>query len=334
MKVSRRALIGSAGLGLASLRPRKAHAQPRPPSPVTLAVSSTSFVLGGVRIGEKAGIFEQNGIALKIVVMDSGNAAMSALLGGSVPFAVTGPADALIARARGQDLVIVANLYSGLAGSVILAKAVTERLRVAPDAPIKDRLAALNGLVMAVPSATSALLAPVKAAVEGVGAKIRFTYIAQGLMPAALENNAIDSMIASFPFAGTPLLRGTGVLWINGPGGDLPPEVLPSSSSTAQTTGEYARSNRDVVRRLQQSVTDIAAFIEKDPTKAKSDLAAGYPQLSAAEIDLAYAQQWKNWTKPFLTVADIEQELKLVEASSHAAGLKDVDLGKVLVGPG
>ncbi len=133
---------------------------------------------------------------------------------------------------------------------------------------------------------------------------------------------------------GTPLLRGTGVLWINGPGGDLPPEVLPSSSSTAQTTGEYARSNREIVRRLQQSITDIAAFIGKDPTKAKSDLAAGYPQLSAAEIDVAYAQQWKNWTKPFLTVADIEQELKLVEASSHAAGLKDVDPGKVLVGPG
>ena len=41
---------------------------------VAVTVSSTSFVLGGVRIGAQTGIFVRNGLRPRIVVMDSGNA--------------------------------------------------------------------------------------------------------------------------------------------------------------------------------------------------------------------------------------------------------------------
>jgi len=292
---------------------------------ITIVVSSTSFVLGGVRIGEQAHIFEKNGLAPKIIVMDSGNAAMAALLGGSAQFAVSGPSEILAARARGQDVVIVANLYSGLAGSVVLSKTVASGLGVKPDAPIADRLRALDGLLIAEPSATSALLGPVKTAAEQVGAHIRFTYMAQGTMPVALENNAIQGMVASFPFAGTPILRGTGVLWINGPSGELPQDVLPSSSSCLQATAAYAKASPAVIRQLRQSIEDIASYIVKDDTAARRALAAAYSQLSPQEIDLAFDQQWRNWTKPFLTVADIRQELKLLKASSKLPGLDQLD---------
>ncbi len=174
-------------------------------------------------------------------------------------------------------------------------------------APIADRLQALDNVVISEPSATSALLGPYKAAAEAIGAHIRFTYMAQGAMPAALENNAIQGMVASFPFVGTPIIRGTGVLWIDGPGGELPAEVLPASSSCAQTTAVYAKENPDVIRRLRQTVADIAAFIETDPHAAQRALAAGYPQLSPQDIDLAFRQQWRNWTKPDLTTDDMRQ---------------------------
>lgn len=335
MMTSRRLLLaGWAGLGLVGPGlGGSANAQSADLQEITLAVSSTSFVLGGVRIGERAGLFGRNRLAPRIIVMDSGNAAMSALLGGSVQFAVTGPPETLAARARKQDVVIVANLYAGLAGSVVLGTPVVERLGVSPTAPVKDRLRALDGLVLAVPSATSALLAPVKAAAEEAGARIRFTYMAQGAMPAALENNAIQGMIASFPFAGAPILRGTGVLWINGPSGELPAGVLPSSSSSVQTSAKYLDANRETVGRLQKTVMDIGVFIEKDPAAAQRALAAAYSQLSAQEIELAFTQQWRNWTKPFLTEADIRQELRLLKLSSKLPGLDELDPASVLVGP-
>lgn len=324
-------LAGSAGMGL--LRPGGGRAQTTATQEILVAVSSTSFVLGGFLIGMKAGIFERNGLAPRLITMDSGNAAMAALIGGSVQFAVTGPPETLAARARGQDVLIVANLYSGLAGNVVLAKAVAAKTGVSPTAPVKDRLRALDGLLLAVPSATSSLLAPVRAAAEDAGAHIRLTYMAQGTMPAALENNAIQGMVASLPFAGTPILRGTGVLWINGPGGELPQDVLPSSSSAVQTTAGYLKANRETIGRLQKSVVDIAAFVQSDPPGAQRALAAAYSQLGPAEIELAFSQQWRNWTKPFLTAADIRQELKLLKASSKLPGLDGVAAEDVVVSP-
>jgi ABC-type nitrate/sulfonate/bicarbonate transport system substrate-binding protein len=329
--IARRHFIAASLAAVASVPGRLRAAEPA--EELKLAVSSTSFVLGGVKIGEQAGLFTRNGLNLKIVVMESGNAALAATISGSVPFSVAGPPDVLTARARGQDLVIIGSLYAGFAGSVVLAKGVADKLGVAPTAPVRDRLRALDGLVLAVPSATSVLLAPIREGAAQAGAKARFTYMAQGAMPAALETNAIQGMVASYPFAGTPVLRGTGVIWVNGPGGDLPADVAPASSSTVQTTSAYVKSNGPTVRKLEQSLLAIAEFVEKEPAAAKQALAASYPQLGAADVELAFEQQWKNWTRPFLTEADMRQELKLLIASTHTPGLDRLDPASALAGP-
>jgi ABC-type nitrate/sulfonate/bicarbonate transport system substrate-binding protein len=331
--IGRRTLIaGSVGATGVALARRRGYAETAPEE-LKVAVSSTSFVLGGAKIGQQAGLFARNGLQFGIVVMESGNAAMSALIGGSVPFAVTGPPEVLAARVRGQDMVIVANLYAGFAGSLVLATEVAKRTGIATTAPVQERLHALDGLIIAVPSATSVLLAPIKEGAARTGATARFTYMAQPAMPAALESGAIQGFVASFPFAGAPVLRGTGVIWINGSGGELPADLEPSSSSVLQATTAYVAANQPTVRKLRQSFVDIANFIQKDPDAAKKALAASYPQLSAQEIDLAFAQQWRNWTKPFLTAADMQQELKLLIASTHAPGLDHLDPTAALFEP-
>jgi ABC-type nitrate/sulfonate/bicarbonate transport system substrate-binding protein len=297
---------------------------------VTIAVSSTSFVLGGVRIGEQAGLFEKNGLHPHIVVMESGNAAMAALIGGSVQFTVAGPGEVLAARARGQDVVIVANLYKGLAGSVVLSKDVAATLPAQASAPLAERLKALNGLSIAVPSATSALLAPVRNAAEAAGAHIRFSYMSQPAMVAALASKAVQGIDASFPFAGKPIIDGTGVLWINGPGDELS-QYSPASSSCVQATAAFVKAHADTVQRLQQSVIDIASYVREHPAEAKQALAKGYSQLSPAEIDLSFSQQQKNWTKPFLDIDDIRHEIVLLKASANLPGLDAIDPASVLV---
>jgi ABC-type nitrate/sulfonate/bicarbonate transport system substrate-binding protein len=333
MNTSRRTLLGASG-GLAALlsglAPSTARAEAQE---VSIAVSSTSFVLGGVRIGLHAGLFAKNGLAPRIIVMNSGSAAMAALIGGSVPFAVSGPSEALAARLRKQDVVIAGNLYAGLAGSVVLSKKAMAGLKATAQSPLDQRLRALDGLLIAVPSATSALLGPVRTAAEQLGVHPRFTYMAQGAMPAALANDAIQGMSASFPFAGIPILQGTGALWIDGPGGELPADVLPSSSSTIQCTAAYASAHPEVIAALRKSLADIAAFVTNDQPAAKAALAAGYSELSPEAIDLSFAQQWRNWTKPMLTAADMRQELKLLEASSKLPGLDTLDPTTALLPP-
>jgi ABC-type nitrate/sulfonate/bicarbonate transport system substrate-binding protein len=325
----RRRTLLTAGAGACVLQPGRSRAEA---TNVAIAVSSTSFVLGGVLIGMKSGVFERRGLAPRIILMDSGNAAMAALLGGSAQFAVAGPPETLAARSRGQDVLIVANLYAGFAGLVVLGKAASEHSGVAPSAPLADRLHALDNLLMAVPSATSSLLGPIRDAAAQAGAHVRFTYMAQGTMPAALESDAVQGIDASLPFSGVPLLHGTGVLWINGPAGELPADVSPASSSCLMTSADYLKSHREIVGQLQTSIVDIAGFIKSEPEAAKRALAAGYPQLGAEEIDLAFTQQWRNWTKPFLTGDDMRQEKKLLLASTKLPGLETMDPATALVG--
>jgi hypothetical protein len=64
-----------------------------------------------------AGLHE-NGIDLRVTVMDSGNAALAAVLGGSV--APAGPGEVLAAKMHGRDIVVVVNFYRGLLASLML----------------------------------------------------------------------------------------------------------------------------------------------------------------------------------------------------------------------
>ncbi|MGH6860540.1 MAG: hypothetical protein ACRECY_09800, partial [Phyllobacterium sp.] len=128
--------------------------------------------------------------------------------------------------------------------------------------------------------------------------------------------------------------RGTGVIWINGPGGDLPEDALPASSSCIQTTDEFAKANPETIKRLQQVVVDTAAFVKEEPEKAKAALAEGYPALKPEEIDLAFKQQQDNWTKPYLTEADMKHEIELLKTSAKLPGLDTIDAaGTILAGP-
>jgi len=301
------------------------------PVDVTIGVSSNSFALGGVRIAEQAGLFTRNGVNLRIVVMDSGNAAITALIAGSAQFAASGPGEALTARARRQPIVIVANIYRGLSASVIIAKSIADKSGVRPDAPLRDRLKVLDGLSVAEPSATSAYVAPVKGAADAAGVTIKLVYMTQPAMVAAIDAGAIQAMVAGAPFWGPVIAKGTGVLWISGPKAEFPADVSPASSSCLQTTESFAKSNPETIRRLKAVMADLALFLQEEPAKAKAALAKAYPQVDAASIDLAFAQDWQNWARPTFTADDIKHEIALLRKNrASIPGLDEVSVEELL----
>ncbi len=313
-------LLGSAAV---AATPFALHAE-EALTPVTVALSSRAFPYGGLFIAEKAGLFAKHGLQPKLVVMDSGNAAMTALIAGSAQFSGSGPGEVLAARARGQKIVIVANFYHGLSASVILAKAIADKSGVAPTAPVKDRLRVLDGLTVAAPSATSAYLHPVKAATEEIGAKVKFVYMAQPAMVAALQTGAIQAMVAASPFASTPVAKGFGVQWISGPRGEFPANVQPSSSACLQASESFAAANPALVGRMRAVLADVAQYIKDKPEEAKRNLAQAYPQVDPATIDQVFAQDAANWTRPELTEAEIQQEISILARTGLVANVTAV----------
>lgn len=321
--------IGAFAVAVSMAMPGVAAAQDTP-TPITIALSSNALPYGGLFIAEKAGLFAKHGLQPKLIVMDSGNAAMTALIAGSAQFSASGPGEVLAARSRGQNVVIVANFYRGLSASVILAKAAADKLTVSANASIKDRFRALDGLTIAAPSATSAYLHPIKAGAEAAGAKVKFIYMAQPAMVAALQAGAIQGMIAASPYAAVPVAKGTGVAWISGPKGELPPEVQPSSSACLQTSEQYASANPAIIARMRAVLTDLAQYIKDKPNEAKRNLAQAYTQLDNAAIDQAFAQDAGNWAHPDFTDADIQQEIKILESTGLVSGVGAIKPSAVL----
>ena len=324
-------LVALLAAGVTSLLPAHgAWAQTGAATSVTIALSSNAFPYGGLFIAEKAGLFAKHGLQPKIVVMDSGNAAMTALIANSAQFSASGPGEVLAARSRGQNVVIVGNFYRGLSASVVLSNAVADKLNVAANAPVQQRLRALDGLTIAAPSATSAYLHPVKAGAEEAGAKVKFVYMAQPAMVAALKSGAIQAMIAASPYASVAVAQSGGVVWISGPKGEFPPKVQPSSSACLQTSEQYAAANPDIIARMRAVLADLAQYIKDKPDDAKRNLAQAYPQVESALIDQAFAQDADNWARPELTEADIQQEIRILEATGLVAGVGKIQPSAVL----
>jgi ABC-type nitrate/sulfonate/bicarbonate transport system substrate-binding protein len=325
MKLSRRTTLGLA----ATLLPWPAMAN----TDVTLAVSSSSLAYGGLRIAERAGLFQKNGLQPRIIVSESGNAAITAMISGSADLSGAGPSEVLAARVRGQQVLLFANLYRGLAGSLVLSKATAAKLGDAATGTIEQRVKALDGLTIAEPSATSAYMHPIRSAAEAQNAKIHFVYMTQPAMVAGLQAGVIDGMVAGAPFSLLPITKGFGVMWIDGPKADLPASLLPTSSACLQTTEAYAKAHPDMIKRLTAVFTDLQVLVRDHPDDAKAALAKAYGQLDQPTIDQVFAAEAANWTQPVFTVADIRQEIAIQVSSGALQGVDKIDPTSILLPP-
>lgn len=323
---TRRRILAAAG-ALAALPSRQASAEA---ARVTLAVSSSTLAYGGLRIAEAAKLFERHGLEPKIIVMDSGNAAITAVLSGSAEFSSSGPGEVLAARARGQKVVIVSNLYRGLSGSVVLAKAVAAKLGDPGAMPVEQRLQALNGLAIATPSATSAYTHPIKSAAEAAKANVKFVYMTQPAMVAALQAGAVQGIIAGAPFSIAAVANGSGTLWLSGPRRDLPKAFEPASSACLQTSEAYARAHPDIIGQMRAVFADLARFISERPDEARALLGQAYPQLDPASIPAIFSQDAPNWAEPVMTEDQIRQEIDIQRSTGTVPGVEAIAPASVL----
>ena len=300
-----------------------ASAQAQELREVSIGLGSGSLVAATARIANELGLFRERRLQPKFTVMDNANAAATALISRSVQAAVSGPAELIIANARGQKVVLAANAYSGLGGTLVLSKTAADRLGVSTTAPAAARFKALDGLVIAAPSPTATYRISFDGPAKAEGATIRFTFMAMTAMPAALESGAIQGFIASAPIWGGPVLKGAAVQWISGPKGELPPAFAPKSSANLQVLKDFADANPDVVRALASVYADLAKAVRERPAEVKAAIARLYPDLTAEALDLLFASESLAWSATPLSPDDIRHEIAFVK--STGAQLPEID---------
>ena len=298
---------------------------------VSIALGSVGFGTAPVRLAKELGLYERHGLNARIVVMDSGSAATTALVSRSTDTALSGSGELVTALGQGQKLVIVANVYNGSSGTLVLSNAAVAKLGVADTAPAAARLKALNGLLIASPSAASAYTVSLKGATAAAGASIRFTYMAPQTMASALEAGAIDGYIAGAPSWAPPVLKGAGRVWISGPKQDFPPAHMPASAGSLQAMRDVAESRPVLMQRLADVFADLAAAVAERPADVKAALHRVYPSLDPATVDLLFASESAAWKAKRLTAADVKHDIEFVRSGGAAMPqIENVDPASVL----
>jgi ABC-type nitrate/sulfonate/bicarbonate transport system substrate-binding protein len=285
------------------------------PREITIGLASTSFATAAPRIAKELGLFEKHGLSPKFIVLESANAATAALIAKSVDSAVSGPGEIVAAHARGQKVVAIANNYIGFSGSVVLSKAAADKLGVSPTASVAARLKALDGLLIASPSATGAYTVALKGATAAAGVNVRFTYMGQPAMLAALDSGAIQGFVGGAPFWAAPVLKGSGVLWISGPRGELPAEFSPISISHTQVLRSFAEANPALVKQLAEVFNDLTKAIDERPADVKAAVAKLYPNLDAATLDLLVTAEARAWRARPLSAKDMVHDIAFMKMS-------------------
>ena len=255
--------------------------------------------------------------------MDSANATATSLIAGSVDAAISGPGELIAAQARGVDMVVVANIYNGLNGTLVMSKAVADQLGVAPDAPVEERLKALDGRVVATTSSTSAFTVSSRAAIEATGAKPSFVFMGQPAMQAAMESGSIHAYMASAPFWTIPVLNDTGYVWVSGPKGEFPRDLTPASAVGVYAMRDHAEERSEVMGQIAAVFAELAQAFEERPDEVKAAIGRAYPNIGPETIETFYDIEQGGFMARTLTVEDMAHEIGYVKLGG--ANLPGID---------
>ena len=305
-------LFCAVGVMVPAMQPASAQSKLRD---VTIALSSSSLGPAAPRVAKELGLFEKHGLAARIVPMDSGNTALAALLSKSADAAMVGSGTVINAVARGQKIAIIANGYGGFATTMVLARDVVATLGVAADAPPAVRLKAIDGLLIGTPEPTAGSTLGFKAAAATVGATLRFTYMAQQTMQAAMESGSIQGYLASAPYWAGPIASGKGVVWISGPKGEMPKGTVNTTSTQLQMLRQTAEVDPDLARRFSAVFADLRSAISERPLEVRAATQRVFPELAPALLDIVFPSESAAWNAKVLTPEDILGEIEFVRGS-------------------
>jgi ABC-type nitrate/sulfonate/bicarbonate transport system substrate-binding protein len=286
---------------------------------VTLIIPSLSANQALGFIALKAGIFKQNGLNVKTVNAGTGALAVEALTGGSGQFVVTGSADLFSAAKSGQHLYILAKASSGLSTQIVLTSAGVKKTGLTAGAPLAQRIKALNGLTIASPSAASSWTAQAAKAAATQGATIKFTYVQENSMAAAMQAGRIDGLVAAPPWSTEALYAKTGTLWLSGPAGTFPGGYTVSSygDPLVATTQAYGNAHPKVAEEFTKSILQAADLLSSQPAQAAAYVKqVAYPTMSEAEFNQVWAATVPLLHTPTLTLPSLKATLTLDGDSS------------------
>ena len=259
---------------LAGITPQ-ARAQQKELPEVSMLTAVPNFAFAAIWVAEQLKYFEQEGVRIKITPAPSGSVCLNAVVGRSINFCASTSEGLVLAKVEGAPAIAIQAHNRAMTLSVVLRKAIVDKLGLTRESPIGERIRALTqlGIIGATgPGAASEQIFKflVKKA-GGIGTILRFVYIGAAELPASLMNNVIDAYALSPPSAEITEPSGKGYVLIPLGKGEVP-ELTDYPYEVLMVRPDYVAANPIIAMAVARAISRGGALFRSKPEEAKAAL--------------------------------------------------------------
>jgi ABC-type nitrate/sulfonate/bicarbonate transport system substrate-binding protein len=253
----------------------KAAAQQKDLPEVTMLTAVPNFAFAAIWVAEQLKYFEQEGVRIKITPSPSGSVCLNAVIGRSTNFCASTSEGLVLARVEGAPAIAIQAHNRTMTLSVVLRKAIVDKLGLTRESPLAARLKALTQLstVGATgPGAASEQIFKFLVKKAGaVGTVLKFVYIGASELPASLMNNVVDAYALSPPSAEITEPSGKGYVLIPLGKGEVP-ELTDYPYEVLMVRPDYVEANPKIAMAVSRAISRGGALFHSKPEEAKAAL--------------------------------------------------------------
>ena len=272
--LSRRKLLvtGSAAVISAPFVARPGFAQTTE-SIATIRSSAKSWLWAAEDYAQAGGFFTKANVAVTSTATNRGTN-IAALQGGGVDIVIGSLEEPVRSNAGGLQIKVFASSVNKWATHVLLKKEIMDRAGVTEASPLDKKLALLKGLKIGTtgPGASPDAMARYLAFLGGLNPDRDLQLVTTGNGPpqiAALQQNAVDGIVASSPTSNLAILRG-GAAYLFQNVLNPPPALKQFQFIVATTHAQTLTSKREALVRYTHGLALALADIHAKPDAFKT----------------------------------------------------------------
>jgi NitT/TauT family transport system substrate-binding protein len=281
-----------------------AQATPPPPAAtktadkvaVNSAYTTTSATMAGLWTTKQAGLFDQEGLDVKLSRIQAGPPLMGAIQSGEVPLAFAGAQQIIEADLQGGDYVIVAGFIDTLGQSIYVS-------------PSIERPEQLKGGALGVSNFGAITHVAGLVGVEYLGLKDQVTFVATGGPPetlASILGGKVQGGVMSPP--DTLKARAAGLHELL----DVAKTGVKSQTAAVVTTRKYLREHPDVVERYVRAAIEGSHTFQTDKAQGEKAIEAFTDTHDTDQLEETYNYFKDQFSKTgFPSLEGIQQNLEV-----------------------
>ena len=273
-------------------------------------------------LADSLGYFEEEGLDIELVVSAQGApAAMAALVSGDALSSMTGAPAAVAPIREGAPVQMLFNASVGYGAEITVRPEFIEETGVGPDAPLEERIAALEGATLGIYNPGGSIdqlwrfILPQQDIDPDRDVQLVALQNAAGQV-SALSAGDIDAMGVSPPSGALAEAEGFGVIYIRGneiEGLEEYPYLV-GSARTADMEGDGADAIQGVIRALAKGMN----VLRENPEEAMPPLREEFSDLDDATFEAAFEAVLASLPEsPLITEQAYQQLVDFSEAQGN-----------------